>query len=77
MEKKYPPRVWLPDSAIQAFSKRMSMLDQKHFISVEEHQALIAPLVEALKRISSHEFTKLYEVTDLANKTLKNMGEEK
>lgn len=50
MEKKYyPPRVWLPQSAIDAFSKRMSMLDQKHFISVEEYRAIVKPLVEALE----------------------------
>lgn len=78
MEKKFPPRVWLPESAIQAFSRRMASsfnMDQTHFISVEEHQALIAPLIEALKRYETAGFDvngQMFSVGSVAREALEN-----
>ncbi len=84
---KFPPRVWLPESAITAFKNRMGMLDQKHFISVEEHQAIISDLesrlkiaTEALEKIHKYlpsDFVLTTDDWNMVKQALKIKGEMK
>lgn len=65
MEKKYPPRVWisaddLADAIDGSITSPASTFSQSQldleFLSKEEHDAIVQPLVEALSQIAGMRF---------------------
>ena len=85
MEKKFPPRVWIDKRRIDEAHLStyggcgIATLSQEVksdiiYLSLEEHQALIAPLIEALKKIASPTYDpKIYgSKTYVAEKALEN-----